>query len=96
MDSIDDIKSKLQQLEHIKEIRRKAVQKYYNKWIKGSGEELSDEEQVLHQHRKEIHRVRAQKYYYANKKRISERDKVKYQENKQKNKVITEKSKSSN
>lgn len=92
MDSIDEIKKKLQQLERIKEVRRKAVNKYYNKWIKGDGDNLTDEERVLHEKRKEEHRLRAKEYYRANKQRISERDKAKYLQNKEKQKLLNEKS----
>lgn len=92
MDSIEEIKQKLEQLERIKEVRRKAVKKYYNKWIKGDGDNLTEEERVIHEKRKEEHRLRAQEYYRANKQRISERDKVKYLQNKEKQKLLNEKS----
>jgi len=84
MESILEIKEKLEQLERMKQVRRRATKNYYNKWIKGDGADLSEEDRVLHQQRKDEHKRRAKAYYDANKVRILERDKAKYHEAKQK------------
>ncbi len=68
---MEEITAKLEQLEHIKEQRRKASRDYYRKWVKPENlEKLTEEDRVKHEKRRKKHNDYAKSYYQANKEKI--------------------------
>lgn len=72
-----DIQGKLAELERIKNKRTEAVRKHYNKWFLEQ-DNLSEEEKIEAERKRQNRRENARRYYLANKERLKAKAKENY------------------